>query len=97
MHLRIGARKILHARLTIGDIDLVGADMPPEMYQPPTGFGILLSMDDPQNAERVFDALAENGEKRAPFKETFWALRYGAVTDRFGIPWEINCERAQGE
>jgi PhnB protein len=28
-------------------------------------------------------------------QETFWALRFGALVDRFGIPWTINCERAQ--
>lgn len=26
-----------------------------------------------------------------PIRETFWAVRFGMVTDRFGIPWMINC------
>ena len=25
--------------------------------------------------------------------ETFWALRFGKVVDRFGMPWLINCEK----
>jgi PhnB protein len=29
-----------------------------------------------------------------PLQETFWAVRYGMLTDQFGIPWMINCERA---
>jgi len=29
-----------------------------------------------------------------PFGETFWAVRFGMLVDRFGIPWMINCEKA---
>jgi PhnB protein len=85
--------KILYARLTVGDTALVGADALPKTYEPPRGFAIMLSLDDSQDAKRLFDALAEGGAVRVPLQETFWALRYGAVTDRFGIPWEINCEK----
>jgi PhnB protein len=24
--------------------------------------------------------------------QTFWAARFGACVDRFGIPWTVNCE-----
>ena len=24
--------------------------------------------------------------------ETFWAIRYAAFVDQFGVPWTINCE-----
>jgi PhnB protein len=49
-------------------------------------------MDDPPEAERVFQALAENGIVGMAIQETYWARRFGAVVDRFGIPWAINCE-----
>jgi len=26
-----------------------------------------------------------------PIQETFWALRFGMLTDRYGIPWMVNC------
>jgi PhnB protein len=26
-----------------------------------------------------------------PIQQTFWADRFGMFTDRFGIPWMINC------
>jgi PhnB protein len=29
-----------------------------------------------------------------PFAQTFWAYRFGMCTDRFGIPWMVNCEQA---
>jgi PhnB protein len=43
--------------------------------------------------ERIFHALEEKGTVRMPFQETFWALRFGMVVDRYGIPWMINCEK----
>ena len=87
--------KILHARITIGDTELIGSDVLREHYEPPKGFSVLLGIDNPSDGERVFNALAENGRVTMPLQKTFWAPRYGCVVDQFGIPWEINCEEAQ--
>jgi len=38
--------------------------------------------------------LAEEGTVEMALQETFWAVRFGVLVDRFGIPWTINCERA---
>lgn len=84
-------KKILHATLNVGDDVLQGADAPPNRYQKPQGFSVSLSMKDPAEADRVFHALAENGRVQLPIQETFWAVRFGMVTDQFGIPWMINC------
>lgn len=65
--------------------------MLPGTYEPPRGFSIVLGIDDPEEADRLFRVLAERGQVRLPLQATFWALRYGAVVDRFGIAWEINC------
>ena len=42
--------------------------------------------------ERAFARLAEGGKIDMPIAETFWAKRFGMVTDRFGIPWMVNVE-----
>jgi len=88
-------KKILHARLVIGDTALLGADALPGSYESPRGFSLMLSLDDAGETERVFSALAENGTVRMPLQETFWAHRFGVLTDRFGIPWAINCEKSE--
>ncbi len=85
--------KILYARLTVGRGELLGADLPPDQYQRPQGFGVMLGLDDVAEAERLFNALAQDGVVTMPLQETFWAARYGNLVDRFGIPWEINCGR----
>jgi PhnB protein len=58
------------------------------------GFSVTIGIDDPKEAERIFNALAENGIVRMPIQETFWAVRFGMLADQFGTPWMINCERA---
>lgn len=85
--------KIYHATLTLGDTAISGADLPAERYTPPAGFSVTLQMDDPVAAERVFTGLAEGGRITAELQETFWAARFGAVVDRFGIEWAVNCEQ----
>lgn len=83
------AAKVLHASLSLGGLVLAGAD--PLHYERPQGFTLLLGLTDSGDAERIFNALAEGGTVGVPLQETFWASRYGWVTDRFGIPWTINC------
>jgi PhnB protein len=85
--------KVLHAALRVGDTVVMGSDVPPHQYEQPKGFSVLLNIDDPVDAERVFHVLAENGTIEMPIQETFWAIRFGVVVDQFGIPWSINCER----
>jgi PhnB protein len=87
--------KILHASLSVGDIVLAGADTLPQAYERPRGFSVLLGLSEPIDAERIYNALAEDGTVTVPLQETFWALHYGWVTDRFGIPWTINCGTAE--
>lgn len=86
---------IIHARLVLDDQVLMGADAPPEYFEQPQGFTVTLNIADPQEAERVFNALAEGATIRMPLGETFWAVRFGMLIDRFGIPWMINCEKIQ--
>src|SRR5947209_2698519 len=87
--------KILHARLVIGDTALLGADALPGSYESPQGFSILLSPHVPEETERLFNALAENGTVRMSLQETFWAHRFCVVTDQFGITWTINDEKSE--
>ncbi len=84
-------KKIMHINLTVGSIVLMGSDAPPDYFEKPQGFYVNLQFDDVAEAERVFNALAENGTVRMPFQETFWAKRFAMLIDRFDIPWMINC------
>ena len=85
---------VAHATLDLGDFRLTGGDAPPEQYQKPQGFSILLEIGTAAEAERVFNALAQAGTVQMPLQGTFWAERFGMLADQFGIPWMINCGKA---
>ena len=85
--------QIMHARLVIGDQVLMGSDGGGQCHQPMAGFSVTINVDDSAEAERIHNALSEGGEVRMPIQETFWAKRFGMLTDRFGTPWMINCEK----
>lgn len=82
--------KIVHSSLNLRGRRLMGADMAGDCYQPPQGVQIHLEYDDPEQAERVFNALSDGGSIIMPFAETFWAHRFGMTTDRFGVQWMIS-------
>jgi PhnB protein len=86
--------KIVHARMTVGGQVLMGMDAPPPRYQKPQGFNVNIGIKTFAEGKKVFEALAENGNVVMAFGPTFWAAGFGMVVDRFGIPWMINCEKA---
>jgi PhnB protein len=85
--------KIMHASLMVGDTVLMGSDAPPQFFEKPQGFSVSIVLEDVEEAERIFNTLAENGTVQMPIQETFWAARFGVLVDRFGTPWMINCDR----
>jgi PhnB protein len=86
--------KIMHASLNVDGNVLMGSDAPPDRYEHMKGFTVTLGVNDPNEAERVFKALSENGTVQMPIQKTFWAARFGMLVDQFGTPWMINCEQA---
>jgi PhnB protein len=85
--------KVMHTRLIAGDLVLMGSDAPPGRYQKAQGIMVALGVDSAVEAERVFHGLAEKGSVEMPIAETFWAVRFGMLTDQFGTPWMVNCEK----
>ncbi len=85
--------KWMHATLTVGNTIIAGSDVAPDQYERPRGFTVNISVTEPEEAERVFHALAENADVKMPIQETFWSIRFGTLVDQFGVPWSINCEQ----
>ena len=85
--------RIVHATLEWNGYTLLGADVFPGGYERPRGFFVTVSVNGLERAKVLFEALAEGGEVKLPFQETFWSPGFGVLIDRFGVPWEVNCER----
>jgi PhnB protein len=87
-------KKIIHARIRLGDTVLMGVDAPPARYQKPQGFSVTLEVETPAEAERMFGALSDNGTVQMAMQQTFFAAKFGMTFDRFGTPWIVICEKA---
>ena len=86
-------KKIMHGRITIDGEVLMASDATPGDYHQPQGFSVALAVEDPADAERRFNALAEGGTVRMPFGKTFFSNGFGMCVDKFGIPWMVNCPK----
>jgi PhnB protein len=84
-------KKVIHATLNVNKMELAGADILREQFEQPKGFQLLLQFNDASEAKKVFEDLAEGGNITMPIQQTFWSPCYGMLTDKIGIPWEINC------
>jgi PhnB protein len=82
---------VLHARISIGDTDLMGADIPDA--QPMRSAYLSLAVESDTEAERIFATLSDGGEVFMPMQETFFATRFAQLRDRFGINWMLIHER----
>ena len=84
---------ILHARMNIGDTELMGADIPPERFQPMRSAYLSLVAASSDEAERIYTVLSDGGELFMPMQETFFAYRFAMLRDKFGTSWMILHER----
>jgi PhnB protein len=82
---------VMHASLRYPGGQLMASDAPGDMFRPAQGLWVSLHVESPDEADRLWTALAEGGSVTMPLEPTFWAKRFGMVTDRFGTPWMVNC------
>ena len=88
---------ILHARMQIGETELLGADVPPGRFQPMRSAYLSLLVTSIEEAERIYALLSTGGEVFMPMQETFFAFRFAMLRDSFGTSWMILHERPRPE
>lgn len=79
--------KILHARIEIGTMVLMGADIP--QAEPMRSAYLTLSLDREEDAERLFKLLADGGEIFMKMEQKPFANRFAMLRDKFGTSWMI--------
>jgi PhnB protein len=82
--------QVINALLTGGDITLRASDREDTGLDPQTRIELSLIGADDARLRDVFGALAEGGIVRAKLERQFWGDVFGAVTDRYGIGWQVN-------
>jgi len=81
---------VMHAALKVGDALLMASDDPTGDGGPKVGVVVSHTAPDLERAREVFDALAEGGSIDMPLEPTFWSAGFGALRDRWGVPWFVD-------
>jgi PhnB protein len=82
--------KLIHAELHINDACILYfADVFGHVEK---GNHIWLSIDLESEVElqAIYEALSQDGQIKMELQDTFWGTRYGVITDKFGLIWELN-------
>jgi PhnB protein len=83
------ADKVMHASLRIGKSVMMASDGNCSGKPDFVGVSLSLTIADDAQAEHAFNALADGGQVFMPLTQTFFASRFGMLTDRFGVSWMV--------
>ncbi|MES2803796.1 MAG: VOC family protein [Bdellovibrionota bacterium] len=83
--------KIIHTAFKIRGTELLASDSHSD-NDVIIGNNIQLSLnyDKITDPTEAFNKLAQGGKIIMPLQQTFWAIKFGMLTDKFGVNWMFN-------
>lgn len=81
--------KVMHGEFTVGESTVMVSDGMASGTPSFAGFGLTLNASTPNEAQVLFDALADGGRVVMPMGKTFYSPAFGMVHDRFGVMWMV--------
>ncbi|MCH5718466.1 VOC family protein [Niabella hibiscisoli] len=86
--------RVMHVSLPLDNNQtLMASDIVPSMGHKLTqGNNVYLSLhpDNKEEADKLFNALADGGKVEMPMEDQFWGDYFGSLVDKFGIGWMVN-------
>ena len=86
--------QIMHISLPISkETQIMGSDTGgewSEKFVVGTNYTISVGAESKEEADKIFNALAEGGNITMPINMTFWQSYFGMLTDQFGIQWMVS-------
>ena len=82
--------QVINALLTGGDVTLRASDRDDTTLDVQTRVELSVIGTDEPRLRAIFDGLANGGTVRVPLAKQFWGDIFGAVTDKYGIGWQVN-------
>ncbi|WP_301172098.1 VOC family protein [Brevibacillus nitrificans] len=88
-----GKNLIAHAKLQVGETELMFSDAPSGSSIPKgKQVTICLTSNNVEQSKRFFEALRQDGQVNMPFEVTPFSPGFGDVTDKFGVTFQIYTE-----
>lgn len=85
---------IMHVSLPIGENSVLMGSDTSEHFGPSvtngSNFSLSINAKSEEEAKKLFDALAKEGQITMPLDKTFWGALFGMLIDSFGIQWMVN-------
>ena len=90
---------IMHATIRVGDSIVMASDNCSTEHPTNVGNNISLAMGskDIAQAETMFEKMSDGANVIMPMQETYWAERFGMLTDKFGINWMFNVDKPEAD
>ena len=85
-------KKIMHASFSVGDTVVMASDGYAKGKPEFKGFSLSINTKSEGEADRLFNALAADGQVQMPLGKTFFSPKFGMLTDRFGVAWMVHVE-----
>lgn len=82
--------QVVNASLVSSDLTIRVSDRPDTSMEPQTRVELSIVGQDEDRLRKLFDDLSQGGTVRTPLSKQFWGDTFGAVTDKFGIGWQVN-------
>ena len=84
--------KVMHAAFRVGERRSWPPTATAPASPPSRASGSTLNAKDDAEAEKLFAAVGKGGQVQQPLVKTFFASKFGMVTDKFGIMWMVIAE-----
>ena len=85
--------KVMHAAFKVGDTQIMASDGHCAGKPSFQGFALTINAANDAEADKLFTAVGKGGQVQAPLGKTFFASRFGMVTDKFGVLWMVIAEK----
>ena len=90
-------QSIQFATIDLGETQVMASDVPPDHFQLMRSVYMSLTVDSAAEAERIWTLLSDGAQIFMPLAETFFAVRFGQLRDKFGVSWMILALRPQAQ
>jgi predicted 3-demethylubiquinone-9 3-methyltransferase (glyoxalase superfamily) len=87
--------------IKIAKVDFLGhslivIDSPvPHKFDFTPSMSLFVDFDQAADLDRAFNRLVDGGDVKMPLGDYGFSRRFGWVTDRFGVAWQLNLPKAQ--